>query len=220
MIAIAQQSTPKTAEELTRVIERREELRGQLQSLNDQRAQLAEQVQRIGDPDVRSGPLARLKALDERLGRIEREVQGADEAIAQAKANGVSSEGTTVIRVPDVPPPAFPDFPQLPPSDFLSQQAIPWRERVLNSLEVTAPITLATVVLLGALLYWRISRSVKNQFSSLLAMQQSRLEEIQRSVDTVAVEIERVSENQRFVTKLVGERPAERAPHSSRITPH
>ena len=71
-------------------------------------------------------------------------------------------------------------------------------------------MTVATVVLLGALLYWRISRSVKNQFSSLLAMQQSRLEEIQRSVDTVAVEIERVSENQRFVTKLVGERPAER----------
>jgi hypothetical protein len=77
---------------------------------------------------------------------------------------------------------------------------------MLDSLQTSGPIALATVVLLGATMYWWISRSVRNQLTKLVAMQSAKLEELQRSVDTVAVEVERVSENQRFVTKLVGDK--------------
>jgi hypothetical protein len=66
------------------------------------------------------------------------------------------------------------------------------------------------VILIGAVMYWRISRTMKNQLNKLMGMQQTRLDELPCSVDTVAVEMERVSENQRLVTKLVGDRPLER----------
>ena len=37
---------------------------------------------------------------------------------------------------------------------------------------------------------------------------ESRLERIEQAVDSIAVEMERVGEGQRFVTKLLAERPA------------
>ncbi len=42
-----------------------------------------------------------------------------------------------------------------------------------------------------------------------------RLERIEQAIDAVSVEVERISEGQRFVTKLLSERPGERATISS-----
>ena len=39
-----------------------------------------------------------------------------------------------------------------------------------------------------------------------------RMAELQQSMDTMAVEIERIAEGQRFVTKLMSERPAAEIP--------
>jgi hypothetical protein len=36
----------------------------------------------------------------------------------------------------------------------------------------------------------------------------ARLERMEQSIDTIAIEIERISEGQRFTTKLLAERPA------------
>jgi hypothetical protein len=38
-----------------------------------------------------------------------------------------------------------------------------------------------------------------------------RLERIEHAVDAIAVEVERIAEGQRFVTRLLSERPVERA---------
>ena len=205
MLLIAQEviqiQTPKSSSELNRAVARRDELRSQLESASEQRSNIAAQLDRTGsDPVLRNPLLDRLKAADARIAQLEKDVQSSDNAIAKAKSEGVGGDQGTSIYFPA--PPAMPDIPP----QIWTMGGTPWRERVLNSLEITAPITIATVVLLGALLYWRISRSMRNQFTRMLAMQQSRLDEIQRSVDTVAVEMERVSENQRFVTKLVGEK--------------
>lgn len=43
---------------------------------------------------------------------------------------------------------------------------------------------------------------------------EDRLDRIERAVEAVAVEVERVSEGQRFVTKLLAERPAAKFPAS------
>jgi hypothetical protein len=208
LIAQLQVSTPKTAQDLAKLMEQREELNAQLRRHTQDRGDLANQIQGLGDPAVRSGPLARIKSLDDRIAILERDEQTLDKVIADAKAKGIGQDEATVYVTA---PPAMPPFPQLPPTEVFPQQPPTWRDRLVDSLPVTAPITLASVVLLGAFLIWRISRSARNQFATLLALQQSRLEELQRSVDSVAVEMERVSENQRFVTKLVGDRaPAER----------
>jgi hypothetical protein len=42
-----------------------------------------------------------------------------------------------------------------------------------------------------------------------------RLERIEQAVDAMAVEVERISEGQRFVTKLLAERAPERQPIST-----
>lgn len=198
-------SIPTTSGELSALVASRDELRNQLEALNDQRAAVAEQLGRMGsDPAVRNAPTARLKAIDERIAKIERQIQSSDEAITTAKVKGV--QGEFGITAPVLPPPNIPD---VPPFTFTTEPQT-WRERVLNSLEVTAPITLATVVILGALMYWRLARSFRNQMARLQADQTGALMELQRSLDSVAVEIERVSENQRFVTKLVGEKVPEK----------
>ena len=41
---------------------------------------------------------------------------------------------------------------------------------------------------------------------------EERLDRIERAVESIAVEVERVSEGQRFVTKLLAERPAAKLP--------
>jgi hypothetical protein len=212
-IAQSQIAVPKTAQELARLIERRDELRDQLEEANEQRAELAGNVSRIGpsEPAVRAGPLARLQAADERIVKLSRDLQLADDAILEAKSKGVTAQGEnhTEVYVGAPTPPGFPN-PIIFGPDFGTHQPT-WRERALDSLQVTGPITLLSVLLVGAMIYWRLSRSMRNQINRLQATQTGALMQLQQSLDSVAVEIERVSENQRFVTKLVGEKqPAER----------
>ena len=40
----------------------------------------------------------------------------------------------------------------------------------------------------------------------------ARLERMEQSIDAMAIEMERISEGQRFVTKILADRPAERVP--------
>ena len=44
-----------------------------------------------------------------------------------------------------------------------------------------------------------------------------RLERIEQAIDAVAVEVERIAEGQRFVTKLLAERPKEPAVIASSV---
>jgi len=55
---------------------------------------------------------------------------------------------------------------------------------------------------------------------------EARLERIEQAVDTIAIEMERIGEGQRFVTKLLAERPSQqqlaevKAQRDRTITPH
>ena len=55
---------------------------------------------------------------------------------------------------------------------------------------------------------------------------EARLERIEQAVETIAIEMERVGEGQRFVTKLLAERPAQQVAEGKNaqrervITPH
>jgi exonuclease VII large subunit len=213
-IAQSQIAVPKTAQELARLIQRRDELRDQLEELTEQRSELASHVSRIGASEpavVRAGPVSRLQAADERITKLSRDLQVADDAILEAKSKGVTGDGDnhTEVYVNAPTPPSLPT-PIIFGDNFGTHQPS-WRDRALDSLQVNGPITLLSVLLVGAVIYWRLSRSMKNQINRLQATQTGALMQLQQSLDSVAVEIERVSENQRFVTKLVGEKqPAER----------
>jgi hypothetical protein len=56
----------------------------------------------------------------------------------------------------------------------------------------------------------------KRGTGSLGAGMDARLERIEQAVDAIAIEMERVSEGQRFTTKLLAERPPSGAPSELR----
>lgn len=193
MLLIAQQAgasqiqAPRTHDELMSLMARRDDQKDQLKALQQRMSQLTAQLFEDGTNATAS---ARKAATDKTMAQVEADLDRLNAVIAEGMSRNLLQDAATA-------PPA-------PADDRLTTSAADWGEGMMGALQYTAPMTLASVVLLGVLLYWRISRSVRSQFTKMLAMQQARLEEIQRSVDTVAVEMERVSENQRYVTKLVG----------------
>lgn len=65
----------------------------------------------------------------------------------------------------------------------------------------------------GLILVRAWAKKIENQskFPKQPAEAGERMERLERAIDSIAVEVERISENQRFVTKLLAER-GERAP--------
>lgn len=59
---------------------------------------------------------------------------------------------------------------------------------------------------------WARRLESKNATAVPLAAVEERLDRIERSVESIAVEVERVSEGQRFVTKLLAERSSDTRP--------
>ena len=78
-------------------------------------------------------------------------------------------------------------------------------------------VVIAVSVMSGALAVtsiaraWLTSRGGRGLSDRRLDALEGRLERIEQAIDTVAVEVERISEGQRFTSKLLAERSAERA---------
>jgi type II secretory pathway pseudopilin PulG len=77
--------------------------------------------------------------------------------------------------------------------------------------------TLVIVSLVGPLLRYFLRRADRRAVTTQLSAEvQARLDAMDRNIDTVAVELERVSEGQRFTNKLLEQRPLEHAQRSDR----
>jgi len=104
----------------------------------------------------------------------------------------------------------------------------------MNGKELTAitcvfMLTVLMPIAVGIVL--RLVRGPRNaQPANDPAAQNARLDRLEQSMDAIAIEIERISEGQRFVTKILTERPAsssvepirasERQSLRPSITPH
>ena len=80
----------------------------------------------------------------------------------------------------------------------------------------------AVLVLPGAYLLWRLApwqRREDDVTAQLHGGLDDRLANIEQSVDAVAIEVERIGEGQRFVTKLFAERDRANAPAGSANAP-
>jgi hypothetical protein len=72
--------------------------------------------------------------------------------------------------------------------------------------------TLITVAVTICTLVWIRTRARPKAGSAELTAILQRLERMEQSIDAMAVETERISEGQRFTTKLLSERAKEPAP--------
>ncbi|MBM3907840.1 MAG: hypothetical protein FJ363_07165 [Gemmatimonadetes bacterium] len=168
---------PMTAQDVQLLQNRRSELSRQLTSATDRRQDVIREMAR--SPNGREGLEARLKVLDERLVQLEKDIAQNGQLLASAPPNLV--EETT--------PPSFIGGPAQP----------------INVTLISMTAIIATAVV-GATLVRRLVGRRAAQPPALPADTAERIARIENSVEAIALEVERVSEGQRFVTKLMTDR--------------
>lgn len=172
---------PTTRAELTALRAKRSALSDQLQNVSSRRNDLARQLERAA-PAAQPGLEARLKLLDDRILAMEKELQVTGDQLANAPAELTTS--TSSQMPPDV-------------ARTISKDLVPIV--AILSVFVLGPFALAM-----SRLIWKRGNVVPRPQTD--AATQQRLEQLQQSVDTIAVEVERISEAQRFLTKLLNDR--------------
>lgn len=197
---------PTTRAELEALNSRRIELTNQLESLSDRSGEL---IRERGDAAATNNQAmvtnldGRLKELTERVTRIEREKLATDDLIADALARGVgTSDGdpTVIVNRPS------PDVIHIPEINIPGPFPGP---RESNREEILLGFS---AVLLTAIIVWRLARrSVEKRLKTLGfgaggASGSTDAKDLKFAIESIAVEVERISENQRFVTALLSER--------------
>ena len=169
----------------------RDELRNQLDGLENQREDLVEELSNSNlTGSAKSGVEARIAAIDARIAGIDKQIADADAAVARAAAVPGS-----IVPPPPPPPEAG------PPEEF-------WIITGIFMFVVVLPLTIAY-----ARRIWRRGAAV---VSSLPQDIYDRFTRVEQGIDAIAIEVERIGEGQRFLTRLQAEQrglgagPAER----------
>jgi hypothetical protein len=192
---VQRMSSPQSVMEYRALLQRRSELGDQLTSAQGRRSELASQL-RTADAGSRPGIEARLKVLDERIIRLEQDLDVAGQAIANASPEVLAAmrrESASEIPVNI--------------GNRMADEIVPIAG--MFSVFFLLPVGLA----FARLLWKRGSSSAPARPAISDAATTQRLEQLQHSMDAIAVEVERISEGQRYVAKLFSEkeRPAIRA---------
>jgi len=173
-----------TRQDVATLRAQRSELSNQLADATRQRRSLADQVNHSNGVS-KAGLEARLAVLDQRILHLESEMDRTGQQLASPQAAQYGAETR--------PPQNF--GPQFPFSRF-----DPTPVAVCFVLFVMSPIALSI-----SRLFWKRG-SRKMTVPPTAPDSTERLERIEQAVDAIAIEVERVSEGQRFVTRLLSER--------------
>lgn len=167
---------PQTQQELRTLVAQRNIISSQLDNVRQQRSNLARAYERASGAS-RAGLEQQLQSIDGRLLQLQADLDASGRALYQSPVSASTSVGFS------------PPFPNI------------------NSGQVTAISIVFIAVVLGPLalalgrLAWR--RSARPSVPPGWNDAAQRLERLEQAVDTIAVEMERVSEGQRFMTKLM-----------------
>lgn len=158
--------------------EQRRELNNQLEQLERRRNDINRELSERGAPNqaLKAGTEARIAELDKRISEVEKELAAADQAVAKAAA----VPGAIVERPPE------------------QRQGPPEEAFVLGGMFIVVvflPLSLAF-----ARRIWKRSAAAITSFPQELV---DRLNRLDQSVDSIAIEVERIGEGQRFVTRVL-----------------
>ena len=168
---------------------RRQAISDQMLSLDARRQRLIDQLEQLGAPGdatAKKGMVDRLAFLDKQQLQLESSMASANQELASVPAEMVASAS--------IPPPA----------PFRMKQDQIMTLSVLTIVLVWFPLAFA-----AARGIWKKSNR-PGLPPTAFAETAQRLDRLEGTVDTIAVEIERISEGQRFVTKLLTD--AQRVP--------
>lgn len=205
-------TVPRTEAELRAVMFQRDELRSQLRSNTSSLERLTVEhglASQTNDQQAVRDVAARISEVRARTARIEDQIARLDEQVVQALANGV---GTTDVPAPTAVSPSGPagvaPAPGFPTPDFITEAVSDAVRDVRIDYERKMVGGGITLVLLGALVWrWAWRRASARLRRELAATPPAGQRELRDAVDAIALEVERISENQRFVTKLLSEKP-------------
>ena len=178
--------TPRLATEanVDALRDMRSELSRQLTSATSRRKEVAEQLRNTPAGPGRAGLEGRLAVLDSRIMKLESSIAEVGEQLANAPGDLVNS-GTTEP----------------------SQRYGPFSSGQLTG------ITIVSIALVWAPLAFAAARIMMRRWAHPRPAPQilessARLERMEQAIDAVAIEIERISEGQRFVTQAMAQKDA------------
>jgi len=167
---------PLTRQEVGELRDRREELSDQLTSAAGRRRRLAEDFANAPEGPSKTGMEGRLVVLDRRLAQLESDIAATGRQLSAAPQGLISS--------PDIPG----DIP----------------DNVAQTIGVFTFFVLFPLTIVFARNLWKRGSRLPPP-AQLSADTSQRLERLEHGVEAIAIEIERVAEGQRFVTKLLSE---------------
>jgi hypothetical protein len=178
-------TVPRTTAEVQQLLGRRDELSSQLSSVASRRNILSEQIRSAPDGASRTGLEARIRLLDQRILQLETDIAAVGQQLAAAPGD--------LVAFTESRPSGGDDF-----EEGMAAGAVP---------------LLLLFGIVAGYRRFRRRRGAKSATPSanLLTDSAQRLERVENAVEAIALEIERVGEGQRFVTKLLSESP-ERQP--------
>ncbi len=171
----------------------RSELRNQLSRLEDRRGELTKRLNRTENPISaadRAGVEKALLQVDDQIAAVSKDLAAAEARVAQAAA--VPGTSTEIPRVPNNDPP-----PTL----------------IIGST-LTFFLALPVVIAYSRRIWRRADKPTAFQMPSDVS---DRLDRLEHAVESVAIEVERVGEGQRFVTQLLAEGPARSLPAAGSV---
>ena len=174
-------ATPRTVEDIQALRAKREELSSQLVSAAGRRKRLADELKTATGAD-KLGLEQRIGVLDQRMVQLESDIASTGRQLTNAP--------TGLLEVASGPR-AFGIFS---PSQFTALS-------IVFTVVVLFPLAMS-----AARLMWRRSRQPMI-VPALQGESAQRLERLEQAVESVAIEVERISEGQRFVTKLLAATP-------------
>jgi hypothetical protein len=162
----------------------RKELGEQLDRLQDTRRELTSTLNE-GDLSAaaRTGIEARIAATDGRIAALDKQIADADAAVAKAA-------GVPGAVVEDTPPQFIDNGP--PEAAF-----------VIGGLFIVCAVLPISIAFARRI--WRRSAAA---VTALPQEMMDRLTRLDQAVDAIAVEVERIGEGQRFMTRVLAEKPA------------
>jgi|SRR5687768_9807181 len=169
---------PVTRQDVENIRSRREELSNQLSSAAGRRRRLAEELKTQPEGPARAGIEGRLVVLDTRLAQLESDIAATGRQLSAAPEGLITSEGRPVGG----------DIPD-------------------NVMALSATFTIFVLFPIAFALarnLWK--RGNRPQPAAALPPEAGqRLERVEQGIEAIAIEVERISEGQRFVTKLLAE---------------
>lgn len=179
-------AVPRTAQDIKTLRAQRDELSTQLSSAGGRRASLAKQLFTTTDPVAKAGLESRIAVLDNRMNQLETDIAKIGQQLSSAPAAlivSTQSPGTMFNLSPSV--------------------AVPLG--VFFTVFVLGPLAIGF-----ARMMWK--RSSQPVLPAAIPETNARLASLEQSVDAIAVEVERITEGQRFITKLLSEQKAPALP--------